>query len=69
MRLQKLLTCIFIFLLGTFLYGENSIPKVEYKKVELNSLEDINTWKNSNELYVFRLQQKKPKTVREPLQM
>ncbi|MDO5789404.1 MAG: glucosaminidase domain-containing protein [Fusobacterium sp.] len=53
MRLQKLLTCIFIFLLGTFLYGENSIPKVEYKKVELNSLEDINTWKNSNELYVF----------------
>lgn len=53
MRLQKLLTCIFIFLLGTFLYGESSIPKVEYKKVELNSLEDINTWKNSNELYVF----------------
>ena len=53
MRLQKLLTCIFIFLLGTFLYGESSIPKVEYKKVKLNSLEDINTWKNSNELYVF----------------
>ena len=48
MRLQKLLTCIFIFLLGTFLYGENSIPKVEYKKVELNNLKYINSLKKSN---------------------
>lgn len=53
MKLKKFFIYIFIFTLGTFIYGENSIPKVEYKKIELNSLEDINNWKNSEELYAF----------------
>lgn len=52
-KLQKILLYIFIFILGTITYAENSIPKVEYKKVELNNLAEINKWKNSQELYSF----------------
>lgn len=53
MRLQKFLVSIFIFFLGVCTYAETTIPKIEYKKVELNTLNDIDIWKNSNEVYTF----------------
>lgn len=53
MNLKNIFVYIFIFILGIISYADSPIPKVEYKKVELNSLEDIERWKNSDELYVF----------------
>lgn len=53
MKLKNIFICIFIFTLSIISYAESSIPKVEYKKIEVNSLEDIKKWKNSDELYVF----------------
>lgn len=53
MKLKNIFICILIFTLNIISYAESSIPKVEYKKIEVNSLEDIKKWKDSDELYVF----------------
>lgn len=53
MKLKNIFICILVFTLSIISYAESSIPKVEYKKVEVNSLEDIKKWKDSDELYVF----------------
>ena len=44
---------LFFFNLITFSQEQNSISTIEYKKIEVNSLEDIKKWKDSDELYAF----------------
>lgn len=53
MKLKNIFIYIFILTLGVISYANSSLPKVEYKKVEVNSLEDIKKWKDSDELFVF----------------
>lgn len=53
MKIKNIFIFIFLFIFGDTNYAQNSIPKVEYEKVVVNSLEDINKWKNSNKLYTF----------------
>lgn len=51
--LKNIFIYFFLFSLGVMSYANPSLPKVEYKKIVVNSLEDINQWKNSDELYAF----------------
>ncbi len=53
MKLKNIFTYLFLFTLGIISYANSSLPRIEYKKVIVNSLEDINKWKNSDELYAF----------------
>lgn len=53
MKIRNFFIYVFIFILGTISYAENSIPKIEYEKVVVNNLEDIKKWKDSDELYAF----------------
>ncbi len=52
-KFKKIFLTIFILFLGSFTFAEDSIPKIEYKKVVVNSMEDIKKWKGSQELYAF----------------
>lgn len=48
-----LLFSLLFFIFCSNLYSENIKTSIEYKKVTLNNIEEINKWKNSSELYSF----------------
>lgn len=56
MKLKNIFICILIFTLNIISYAESSIPKVEYKKIEVNSLEDIKNGKiQMNYMFLLKL--------------